>query len=198
MEYAAFRFDNDFAGRARGVREIPILLPGNFYESRCSMTEDQSNDQGIPATPPASSPEPAASAAQQTQPQPQQPPAGQPAQPQQPPAYQAAMPQQPPMGQAPMPQPVYPPAPLMQLTGGMKFGWFVVGALLGIGGIVVSWLVNVDKMPQVKSEALKWTIIGFAVWVVLGILLSMLFAGMIAALVAGAAGSCGYSYYGSW
>ena len=29
-------------------------------------------------------------------------------------------------------QPVMPPAPLAALTGGMKFGWFVIGALVGI------------------------------------------------------------------
>lgn len=86
----------------------------------------------------------------------------------------------------------------MQLTGGMKFGWFVVGALLGIGGIVVSWLVNVDKAPQVKSEALKWTIIGFVVWIVLGIVMSMIIGGMITTMIAGALGSYGYGYYGSW
>ena len=85
----------------------------------------------------------------------------------------------------------------------MKFGWFVVGALMGIPGIVISWLVNVDKLPQVKSEALKWTIIGFVVWIVLGILISLAIGGMITALVAGAMGSAGsygydYGYHGSW
>ena len=51
-------------------------------------------------------------------------------------AYYAA---QPTYGQ-PAPQPVYAagPAPLTQLTGGMKFGWLVVGFLLGIGGIVLA------------------------------------------------------------
>ena len=34
-------------------------------------------------------------------------------------------------------------------------------ALLGIPGIIIAWLVNVDKMPQVKSDALKFAIIGF-------------------------------------
>ena len=89
----------------------------------------------------------------------------------------------------------------MQLTGGMKFGWFVVGALLGIGGIVVAWLANVDKMPQVKNDAIKFSIIGFAVWVVLGIVISLVIGGMVTAAVVGAAGSLGYSgygYHGSW
>ena len=107
----------------------------------------------------------------------------------------------PPACDAPEPVPPAQPQQLMQLTGGMKFGWFVVGALMGIPGIVISWLVNVDKLPQVKSEALKWTIIGFVVWIVLGILISLAIGGMITALVAGAMGSAGYygyDYHGSW
>lgn len=79
----------------------------------------------------------------------------------------------------------------------MKFGWFVIGALLGIGGIVLSWLVNVDKIPQVKSDALKWSIIGFVVWIVLGVIFGILIAGSMAAMM-GAVGSYGYGYHGSW
>ena len=144
------------------------------------MADDTNNtEQGIPTPPSCDAPDAPSQPVPPTQPQPQQP-YGQP--------YQ---------------QPVYAPAPLMQLTGGMKFGWFVVGALMGIPGIVISWLVNVDKLPQVKSEALKWTIIGFVVWIVLGILISLAIGGMITALVAGAMGSAGsygydYGYHGSW
>ena len=152
------------------------MLASNFDESRFIMADDTNNtDQGIPTPPACDAPEPVP-----------------PAQPQQPPTGQQMPPQQ---------QPMYMPAPLMQLTGGMKFGWFVVGALMGIPGIVISWLVNVDKLPQVKSEALKWTIIGFVVWIVLGILISLAIGGMITALVAGAMGSAGYygyDYHGSW
>lgn len=146
------------------------------------MTEEQKNDPGAASVPPSPSETSSTSA-----PSHQQPPVGQPVSQPHPPTYQAS-------------QPVYAPTPLVQLTGGMKFGWFVVGALLGIGGIVLSWLVNVDKLPQVKSDALKWTIIGFVVWIVLGIILSMVFAGMIAAMI-GAAGASSYgygNYYGSW
>ena len=144
------------------------------------MADDTNNtEQGIPTPPSCDAPD------APSQPVP-------PTQPQQP--YQAPQPGY-------QPQPLYMPAPLMQLTGGMKFGWFVVGALMGIPGIVISWLVNVDKLPQVKSEALKWTIIGFVVWIVLGILISLAIGGMITALVAGAMGSAGYygyDYHGSW
>ena len=166
------------------------MLASNFDESRFIMADDTNNtDQGIPTPPACHAPERGSPA------QPQQPPTGQQMPPQQQP-YQAPQP-----GYQPQPQPMYMPAPLMQLTGGMKFGWFVVGALMGIPGIVISWLVNVDKLPQVKSEALKWTIIGFVVWIVLGILISLAIGGMITALVAGAMGSAGYygyDYHGSW
>lgn len=93
-----------------------------------------------------------------------------------------------------MPQQAYGPAPLMQLTGGMKFGWLVVGALMGIPGIVLAWLVNADKVPQVKNDALKFAIIGFAIWIVLGIVLSLAITGMVTAVVAGAMGSLGSGY----
>ncbi|MBC2888282.1 spore coat protein SP96 [Gordonibacter massiliensis (ex Traore et al. 2017)] len=161
------------------------------------MAEDTNNtEQGAPVPP---VPEPSEPVAQpvppaQPQPQPQQPPMGQQMPPQQP--YQAPQPTY-----QPQPQPMYMPAPLMQLTGGMKFGWFVVGALMGIPGIVISWLVNVDKLPQVKSDALKWTIIGFVVWIVLGILIGLAIGGMITAMVAGAMGTAGYygyDYHGTW
>lgn len=96
--------------------------------------------------------------------------------------------------------PMYAPAPLMQLTGGMKFGWLVVGAMLGIPGIVIAWLTNVDKAPQVKSEALKFAIIGFVIWIVIGFLFGLLIGGMFSALFAGAIGSMGggYHYGSSW
>lgn len=142
------------------------------------MADDMNtNEQGVPMPEPPLPP---------TQPQP---PIGQQVPPPQQP-YQPSHPQ--PQPQSP---PLYMPAPLMRLTGGMKFGWFVVGALLGIGGILVAWLTNVDRVPEVKSDALKWSIIGFAVWIVLGILLCLMIGGMVAAIVAGAAGSYGYSYH---
>lgn len=163
------------------------------------MAEDTNNtEQGAPVPP---VPEPSEPVAQpvppaQPQPQPQQPPIGQQMPPQQP--YQAPQPTY-----QPQPQPMYMPAPLMQLTGGMKFGWFVVGALMGIPGIVISWLVNVDKLPQVKSDALKWTIIGFVVNIVFWFIMGFLITGAISAAVYGAInsmdmGSYSYGYHGSW
>lgn len=163
------------------------------------MTEEQKNDQTTPQQPDAA-PQPPVTPQVPTEPMPQQqPPMGQ----QVPPPHPESQPQ--PMYSAPQPQAqaFYPPAPLMQLTGGMKFAWLVVGALMGIPGIIIAWLVNVDKMPQVKSDALKFSIIGFVIWIVLGFLLGLLITGMVTTMVAGALGSMdmgsyNYGYHGSW
>ena len=72
-----------------------------------------------------------------------------PAQPEQP--YAQAQQQQP-YAQPTYAQPVYPPAPLMKLSGGMKFAWFVIGALVGIPGILLAWVCNADKYPQVEKR----------------------------------------------
>ena len=82
----------------------------------------------------------------------------------------------------------------MQLTGGMKFAWLVVGALMGIPGIIIAWLVNVDKMPQVKSDALKFAIIGFVIWIVIGLLIGLAIGGMISAVAASVMGYGGYGH----
>lgn len=154
------------------------------------MTEESNTQQPQPA--------PQAQPAPQPQPQPQQA-APQPQPPQPQPAPQPQPQPQPVYGQS-YQQPAYAPAPLMQLTGDMKFGWLVVGALLGIPGIVIAWLTNADKAPQVKSDALKFAIIGFVIWIVLGIILSLAITGMVTAVVAGAVGSLGggYHYGSSW
>ena len=79
----------------------------------------------------------------------------------------------------------------------MKFGWFVVGALVGIPGILIAWLANVDKFPQVKSDAIKFSVIGLVVWAVLWVLASLAFLGVVAAALSGY--SSGYSgYYGMY
>ena len=143
------------------------------------MADDTKNtDSGTPQQPDAA-PQPPATPPTEPLPQ-QQPSMGQqvpPAQPQ---------PQQPMYG-APQPQPqaFYPPAPLMQLTGGMKFA------------------VNVDKMPQVKSDALKFAIIGFVIWIVLQFIFGMIVFGTISAAMYGLMnsvdmGSYNYGYHGSW
>ena len=114
-----------------------------------------------------------------------------PAQPEQP--YAQAQQQQP-YAQPTYAQPVYPPAPLVKLSGGMKFAWFVIGALVGIPGILLAWVCNADKYPQVKHDAVKFSAIGFAVWMLAGIIFTMMIGGMLAAFVA----ACDPGFYGTY
>lgn len=112
-----------------------------------------------------------------------------------PPAGSGSVPPQP--GQPVPPfaggRPGYAPEP--QLTGGLKFGYFLLGFLGNLFGIVVSWLVNADKHPAIKSSAIKWSVIGFVCTFVVGILLSIAFAGFVGAVLAAVAG--GGHYYAS-
>ena len=155
------------------------------------MTEH--NDNPTPQTEQPASPQTPA------QPQPQAQPA---AQPQSGPGASQVPPAQPqpeqPYAQAqqhqPYAQPVYPPAPLTKLSGGMKFAWFVIGALVGIPGILLAWVCNADKYPQVKNDAVKFSAIGFAVWMLAGIILTVMVGGLLAAFVA----ACDPSYYGAY
>lgn len=54
-----------------------------------------------------------------------------------------------------------PGMPLLYLTGGMKFGWAVCGFFLGPIAILLAWLTNQSNFPQAKSEAVKFSLIGF-------------------------------------
>ena len=167
------------------------------------MTEH--NDNPIPQ------PEQPASPQTPAQPVPQQPQAQPGAQPQSGPGASQVPPAQPQPGQPyaqaqqhqpyeqPMyAQPVYPPAPLMKLSGGMKFAWFVIGALVGIPGILRAWVCNADKYPQVKNDAVKFSAIGFAVWMLAGIIFTVMIGGMLAAFVAAVDPSYYGAYAGTW
>ena len=119
-----------------------------------------------------------------------------PAQPQSAPGASQVPPAQPeqPYAQPTYAQPVYPPAPLVKLSGGMKFAWFVIGALVGIPGILLAWVCNADKYPQVKNDAVKFSAIGFAVWMLAGIIFTVMIGGMLAAFVA----ACDPGFYGTY
>ena len=86
-----------------------------------------------------------------------------------------------------------PGMPLLYLTGGMKFGWAVCGFFLGPIAILLAWLTNQSNFPQAKSEAVKFSLIGFlatfAVWVLVLVLFS------VAACSAFTYGPSYYSYY---
>lgn len=89
------------------------------------------------------------------------------------------------------PAPVQPPVP--QLTGGMKFGYFAVGFLGNLLGILIAWLINADKHPAIRNAAIKWSVVGFAATFVIGIVLVIAVAGMIGALFT-AIGAGVYAY----
>ena len=104
--------------------------------------------------------------------------------------YQNAVPHQPFAPDPTVPNPYE--YSLTSLTGGMKFGWFLIGLFLTVPGMLLAWLVNADKHPQVKKDAITWSVIGFAVDVVLGILFSVAFASLLAAAISASGG-----YYGN-
>ena len=159
----------------------------------------EQNDNPIPQPEQPASPQtPAQPVPQQPQAQPAVPPQSAPGASQVPPAqpeqpYAQAQQQQP-YAQPTYAQPVYPPAPLVKLSGGMKFAWFVIGALVGIPGILLAWVCNADKYPQVKNDAVKFSAIGFAVWMLAGIIFTMMIGGMLAAFVA----ACDPGFYGTY
>lgn len=68
-----------------------------------------------------------------------------------------------------------PGLPLLYLSGGMKFGWALVGFLLGPVGILLAWLTNLTNYPEAKSEAIKFSIIGVVAMLVIGFLFMTLF-----------------------
>ena len=158
------------------------------------MTEH--NDNPTPQAEQPASPQPQAQPAAQPQSTPgaSQVPPAQP-QPEQP--YAQAQQHQP-YAQPVYAQPVYPPAPLTKLSGGMKFAWFVIGALVGIPGILLAWVCNADKYPQVKNDAVKFSAIGFAVWMLAGIIFTVMIGGMLAAFVAAVDPSYYGAYAGTW
>lgn len=84
---------------------------------------------------------------------------------------------------------------LTQLTGGQKFGWFIVGFLGNIIGMLLAWLVNIDKAPQVKSDAIKFSVIGFVVAIVLDVILFVFMGMAMTAFTAGLIDSLDLSSY---
>lgn len=86
-----------------------------------------------------------------------------------------------------------PGMPLLYLTGGMKFGWAACGFFMGPIAILLAWLTNQSNFPQAKSDAIKFSLIGFLATFVIMILLFVLFG--VAACSALAYGPSYYSYY---
>lgn len=70
-------------------------------------------------------------------------------------------------------------------TGGQKAGWFFVGMLLGIPGILVASLCNVSH-PD-RSTATKMAAIGVAAWVAVFLMIFLVAACSTAAVVSSVA-----------
>lgn len=56
------------------------------------------------------------------------------------------------------------------LSGGAKFGYFILGFFLGLIGVLIAWLVNKNGYQEIKSGAIKFSLIGFAVTFVLNLI----------------------------
>ncbi len=94
---------------------------------------------------------------------------------------------------APTPQNL-PGMPLLYLTSGMKFGWAVVGFFVGPIGILIAWLTNAHNFPQAKSEAVKFSLIGFLASIVV-VLLLLIMVGFAACSAFNSMTSSYYPYY---
>ena len=107
---------------------------------------------------------------------------------------QRAYAEQYPYGAYPPPQP---PAPQRreELTGGQKFGWFLIGLLMSIPGILIAWLTNGDSAPQVRSSAVKFAVIGFVIEIVGAILTGVIIGGAFAVVFAELLDEMGVTYY---
>lgn len=53
--------------------------------------------------------------------------------------------------------------PISRLTGGMKFAWLLIGCFLSIPGMLLAWVVNVDKPLAVRESAILFAVIGFVI-----------------------------------
>ncbi|MCL1879669.1 MAG: spore coat protein SP96 [Actinomycetia bacterium] len=100
----------------------------------------------------------------------------------------------------PTPQPYVPPAPqqpqpLTMLSGGMKAAWFFIGFLLGIPGILIAYATNQDKLPNVKSECIKFSAIGFGISIALWVLMGILWSVAILSFIPMLASSSDMSYF---
>lgn len=97
--------------------------------------------------------------------------------PQAPPAQCAQPPQAPPAQPQP---PQYAPPPKAcgaweaPLSGGAKAGWFALGFLLGLIGVLIAYLVTEDKGPLRKGAALKFALFGTGTIVLVCILFTAL------------------------
>gem|GEM_PF-6308686 len=67
----------------------------------------------------------------------------------------------------------YGPAPIMPLTGGAKFGYFILGFFLGLIGVLIAWGTTKDT-PK-SGPAIKFSAIGAGCMVGLSIVLTIIY-----------------------
>lgn len=84
--------------------------------------------------------------------------------------------------------------PYQQLSGGMKFGWLLIGMFMGIPGMLLAWLTNEGNAQQVKKDAILWSVIGFAINVVFVIVTTIIVVGILAAAASSAGSYSGYYF----
>lgn len=70
------------------------------------------------------------------------------------------------------------------LSGGAKFGYLALGFFLALIGVLITYLVNRDKAPEIKSQAMKFSIIGCVIVVALGIISTIASMALIGSMVA--------------
>jgi hypothetical protein len=63
---------------------------------------------------------------------------------------------------------------LRNLSGAMKFCWLLIGFLLWLPGVLLSWVTNVGNHQKVRSEALTFALIGFGILVVVHVAILIL------------------------
>lgn len=191
-EAAETKAETQAEAAAPAATQAEVVAPAAPAQAAAPAAQPAAAPAAQPATaqaapvPPHAPGAPAAQAA--AQPAPQAAPAGQP--------FGAVPPQaHPSFAQQPPQRPQNMPGmPLLYLTGGMKFGWAVVGLLMGPVAILLAWLVNLSNFPQAKSDAMKFALIGFLVNLVLWIF----FLTACGAAIAVAVSQAGYSSYGGY
>ncbi|MDR0514558.1 MAG: hypothetical protein LBG81_05285 [Coriobacteriaceae bacterium] len=103
----------------------------------------------------------------------------------------APYPGQAPVAPAAYAQPAYAPAyyqpaqtlaapQLTSLSGGMKFAWFLIGFLMGLTGLLLTWVINAGNLKQVRDDAMKFAVIGCVITMVIAVLTSIALYGFLA------------------
>jgi hypothetical protein len=77
-------------------------------------------------------------------------------------------------------QPVYGTGPAFkELSGGAKFGMFALGLFLNWVGIIIAWAINKDTTAS--KDAIKFSVIGFVVSLVLSCVCGIIYYAVIMA-----------------